>query len=48
MTAQYPSVVENGEGYLLDVATINWFYRHYAGAYLDPTDPRLAPLRARI
>ena len=48
VTAQYPSVVENGEGYLLDVATINWFYRHYAGAYLDPTDPRLAPLRARI
>ena len=47
VTAQYPSVVENGEGYLLDVATINWFYRHYAGAYLDPTDPRL-PLRARI
>ena len=41
VTAQYPSVVENGEGYLLDVATINWFYRHYAGAYLDPTDPRL-------
>ena len=30
--------MENGEGYLLDVATINWFYRHYAGAYLDPTD----------
>ncbi|WP_312839938.1 alpha/beta hydrolase [Delftia tsuruhatensis] len=47
VAAQYPSVAENGEGYLLDVATINWFYDHYAGDYPDPMDPRLAPLQAK-
>jgi acetyl esterase len=47
VAAQYPSVKENGEGYLLDLETINWFYGHYAGGHPDPMDPRLAPLQAK-
>lgn len=47
VAAQYPSVTENGEGYLLDSATINWFYGHYAGTHPDSLDPRLAPLQAK-
>ena len=47
VAAQYPSVEQNGQGYLLDVETMNWFYGHYAGSYPDPMDPRLAPLQAK-
>jgi cation diffusion facilitator CzcD-associated flavoprotein CzcO/acetyl esterase/lipase len=39
------SYVENGEGYILTAALMNWFWDHYA----DPeqrSDPRAAPLRA--
>jgi acetyl esterase len=25
---------------------MDWFYGHYAGAWEDPADPRLSPLRA--
>jgi len=47
VAAQYPSVEENGQGYLLDVETMDWFYGHYAGSHPDPMDPRLAPLQAK-
>ena len=47
VAAQYPSVEENGEGYLLDVATMDWFYKHYAATHADPMDPRLAPLQTK-
>ena len=47
VAAKYPSVEENGKGYLLDIETIDWFYGHYAGTYADAMDPRLAPLQAR-
>ncbi|OZM83558.1 alpha/beta hydrolase [Pseudonocardia sp. MH-G8] len=42
----YPSRTENGEGYLLEKATMDWFYGHYAGAWDDAKDPRLSPLHA--
>ena len=44
--AVYPSVEANGKGYLLETATMAWFYDHYAGGFGNGMDPRLAPLRA--
>ena len=46
----YPSHTENAEGYFLDAATMAWFGAQYAGGVdgLDPTDPRLSPLRGRL
>jgi acetyl esterase len=38
LTSSLPSYVENGTGYLLEAATIVWFYDHY----LDGADPRHA------
>jgi acetyl esterase len=38
----YPSRVENAEGYLLEAATMEWFFVHYGAT--DPDDPRVAPL----
>jgi acetyl esterase len=43
---EYPSRTENGQGYLLEQATMDWFYGHYAGAWDDAKDPRLSPLHA--
>ncbi len=44
--AVYPSIEENGKGYFLELDTMAWFYKHYAGGYADTMDPRLAPLQA--
>jgi acetyl esterase len=46
-TMSHPSVVENGEGYVLERRSMEWFYGHYApeGA-VDRRDPRLSPLHA--
>lgn len=44
--AVYPSVDENGKGYLLETDTMAWFYDHYAGGFGNGMDPRLAPLQA--
>jgi acetyl esterase len=41
---EYPSRVENAKGYFLEQPTMDWFYGHYAGAWEDTKDPRLAPL----
>jgi acetyl esterase len=40
--------VENAEGYLLDLATMQWFFEQYysESAGVPPEDPRLSPLRA--
>ena len=38
-----PSIVENGEGYLLTAASMQWFEGHYAP---DPTDWRASPMLA--
>ncbi len=38
----YGSRADNAEGYLLEVATMEWFFTHYGPT--DPDDPRVAPL----
>ena len=45
---EYPSRVENARGYFLEQPTMDWFYGHYAGAWDDAKDPRLAPLHADL
>ncbi|MGN6128914.1 MAG: alpha/beta hydrolase, partial [Nocardioidaceae bacterium] len=43
---EYPSREENGEGYFLDVPTMEWFMEQYASEVESLTDPRLSPLQA--
>ena len=43
---EYASRQENGEGYFLDVAAMEWFVAHYAPDHALHTDPRLSPLQA--
>lgn len=43
---EYPSREENGEGYFLDVPTMEWFMEQYASGVDNLTDPRLSPLQA--
>jgi acetyl esterase len=40
---RYPSRDENGEGYFLTRADMEWFHDHYAGG-ADLEDPRLSPI----
>ncbi|WCO67653.1 alpha/beta hydrolase [Iamia majanohamensis] len=45
----HPSIEENGEGYFLTKASMEWFRLHYLGAereHGDPTSPEVSPLRA--
>jgi acetyl esterase len=46
-TMSLPSIVDNGEGYLLDAPTLAWFWRHYLG---DPPARTVlaAPLTAQL
>ena len=46
-TMSAPSIVDNGEGYLLDAPTLAWFWRHYLG---DPPARSFlaAPLTAQL
>ncbi len=46
-TMSCPSIAENGEGYLLDRNTIEWFWNHYLGS-TPPASPLAAPLGARL
>ena len=39
---------ENGEGYLLRTADMEWFWSHYVAAEQDRTHPEASPLRARL
>ncbi len=41
---EYPSRVDNAQGYFLEKDTMDWFYGHYAGAWEDARDARLSPL----
>jgi len=41
-----PSYQANGSGYLLEKATMRWFWDHYCPNPLDRTDPGASPLRA--
>ena len=42
--ASYPSIKENGEGYLLTAEAIAWFSRHYMGPDVDDRDPTMSPI----
>jgi acetyl esterase len=44
--ADYPSRIENAEGYFLTADDMLWFRGHYVPADADPRDPRLSPLHA--
>ncbi|HWC35586.1 MAG TPA: alpha/beta hydrolase [Mycobacteriales bacterium] len=44
--ANYPSRVENAEGYFLTADDMLWFRSQYVPAAADPTDPRLSPIHA--
>ncbi|MQA13822.1 MAG: alpha/beta hydrolase fold domain-containing protein [Pseudonocardiaceae bacterium] len=41
-----PSMTENGEGYLLSKAWIEWFFGHYLTGPDDERDPRVSPALA--
>jgi acetyl esterase len=45
-TTEWPSMSENGEGYLLTKAAVEWFGSHYLPRPEDVADPRFSPLRA--
>ena len=45
VTGDYPSRIENAEGYFLDLPTMVWFIQHYAADAAVHQDPRLSPLR---
>ncbi len=44
--ADYPSRVENAEGYFLTADDMRWFRDQYLPADVDLADPRLAPIHA--
>jgi acetyl esterase len=41
-----PSCIENAEGYLLQRATMEWFWNHYIRSPADAENPYVSPLRA--
>jgi acetyl esterase len=43
-----PSIEEFGEGYLLEKASLQWFYEHYQRDASDRLDPRFSPLLAEV
>lgn len=50
LTMGHPSIEENGEGYFLSKASMEWFTDHYLGAdheHGDPTSGEVSPLFAR-
>lgn len=47
LTMSHSSIEENGEGYLLTRAAMDWFAEHYLGD-ADPKDPRVSPLFAGL
>jgi acetyl esterase len=47
-TAETHSLCRYGEGHLLERATLEWFYRHYAGEEADRRDGRFSPLLAEL
>jgi acetyl esterase len=52
MDGDYPSRVDNAEGYFLDGPAMFWFFEHYAGGDgadpADLTDPRLSPYLGQL
>jgi acetyl esterase len=48
VTDDQPSILENGDGYLLTRADIEWFTTQYVGSNHDPDDPRFDPVHADL
>jgi len=48
MAGDYPSRIDNAEGYFLDMATMVWFGAHYLGDAVDLDDPRHSPLLGEL
>jgi cation diffusion facilitator CzcD-associated flavoprotein CzcO/acetyl esterase/lipase len=46
-SVRHPSYEENGEGYILTAALMDWFLDHYVDA-ADREDPRVSPLRGQL
>ena len=46
LTMSHPSIVENGEGYLLSQADMRYFTGHYLSGGADPRDPLVSPFFA--
>ena len=46
LTLSYPSIRENGEGYFLTEAMMQWFVGHYLSSDGDAEDPDVSPLSA--
>jgi acetyl esterase len=44
--ADYPSRLENAEGYFLTAEDMVWFMTNYLGTHTDTNDPRASPIRA--
>ncbi len=44
--AHYASKDENGAGYFLESAQMEWFFANYLGQWPERQDPRLAPIQA--
>jgi acetyl esterase len=42
----YPSIHENGEGYMLTGDAMKWFVELYLGEHGNPKDPRVSPIYA--
>lgn len=47
-TRTYPSREENGEGYVLDAKTLEWFTQQYIADAGDRHDPRISPMRGNL
>ncbi|WP_297845395.1 alpha/beta hydrolase [Pseudomonas sp.] len=47
-TRSTPSLVRYAEGYLLEAATLKWFYQQYANHDSDRHDPRFSPLLGSV
>ncbi|NMH97186.1 alpha/beta hydrolase [Pseudonocardia acidicola] len=45
---EYPSRVENGEGYLLTKGAMDWFYGHYLENPNQAEEPRVSPIRGDL
>ncbi|WP_236182016.1 MULTISPECIES: alpha/beta hydrolase [Pseudomonas] len=43
-----PSIERYAEGYLLEKASLNWFYNHYQREVADRLDPRFSPLLGEV
>lgn len=43
LTMSFPSIDENGDGYLLTKDSMAWFIGHYVSGGADPKDPSISP-----